>query len=360
MITVIKDWKKLAVLPSDTINHVIQVIDGGGVQIALVSDDRGVLQGTVTDGDIRRGILRSLSLDASVSEVMKIDTLIGHPDQLPEEHRSIMEANFIRQLPIVDSESRVVELVVDASLQAMTIHPRDNWVVLMAGGLGSRLSPLTDDTPKPLLMIGDKPVLEIIIENFIAQGFRRFYVSVNYKSEQIKDHFGEGSKWGVEIRYLEEKERLGTAGGLALIEDRPTAPFVVMNGDLVTKVRFQNLLDFHAEQKSKATMCVRDYDFQVPFGVVETDHTKIISIEEKPKQRFLVNAGIYVLDPDVFGFISDDSHQDMTQVFEGLIEAGLDTTVFPIREYWLDIGRLDDFDQANSDFAKIFLDSSSR
>lgn len=360
MTTIIKDWKKLVVRPSDTIGHAIRIIDNGGVQIALVADDRGVLRGTVTDGDIRRGILKSLPLDAPVSEVMKTDALVGHPNQVDGEYRGIMETNFIHQLPIVDSGFCIVDLVVDADLLAVSGRPYENWVVLMAGGPGSRLRPLTDDTPKPLLKVGDKPVLEIIVNNFVAQGFRRFYISVNYKADQIKDHFGEGSKWGAEIRYLEEKERLGTAGALALIEDRPTAPFVVMNGDLMTKVNFQNLLDFHTEEKTKATMCVRDYDFQVPFGVVETENTKIISIEEKPKQRFLVNAGIYVLDPDVFGFVSDGDHQDMTNVFDSLIEAGMDTTVFPIREYWLDIGRLDDFDRANSDFANALLDSSSR
>jgi NDP-sugar pyrophosphorylase family protein len=230
----------------------------------------------------------------------------------------------------------------------------------MAGGLGSRLRPLTDDTPKPLLKIGGKPVLEIIIDNFLAQGFRRFFISINYKSEQIRDHFADGSEWGAEIRYLEEDRRLGTAGSLALIEEPPAAPFVVMNGDLLTKVSFQNLMDFHAEQRSVATMCVREYDFQVPFGVVETDHTKIISIEEKPRQRFLVNAGIYVLNPEALGFISDDTSQDMTYVFESLIKADMETAVFPIREYWLDIGRLDDFEQANSDFENLFEDSSSK
>ncbi|MDA1091485.1 MAG: nucleotidyltransferase family protein [Proteobacteria bacterium] len=341
-------------------NRALQVIDQGNVQIALVLDNEGVLLGTVTDGDIRRGILKSIPLDAAVSEVMKTDALVGHPGQPAEKHRGIMEANSIRQLPIVDSDFRVVQLVVSANLHAPVSHLRDNWVVLMAGGLGTRLSPLTDDTPKPLLKVGNKPVLEIIIENFVAQGFRRFYISVNYKADQIRDHFGDGAKWDVEIRYLEEDERLGTAGALALIDDRPTTPFVVMNGDLMTKVNFQNLLDFHTEQKSTATMCVRDYDFQVPFGVVETDHTRIISIEEKPKQRFLVNAGIYVLDPDVFGFIADAGHQDMTHVFEGMIEADLNTTVFPIREYWLDIGKLEDFDQANSDFADIFPDQPSK
>ncbi len=360
MTTTIKNWKKLVIRPSDTINHAIRVIDEGGVQIALVADDQGVFQGTVTDGDIRRGILRSLPLDAPVSEVMKTDALVGQQNQAGDEHQGIMETNFVRQLPIVDSGFRLVNLAVDDRLPAVSGRPHENWVVLMAGGPGSRLRPLTDDTPKPLLKVGDKPVLEIIIDNFVAQGFRRFYISVNYKADQIKDYFGDGSKWGAEIRYLEEKERLGTAGALALIEDRPTAPFVVMNGDLMTKVNFQNLLDFHTEQKATATMCVRDYDFQVPFGVVETEHTKIISIEEKPKQRFLVNAGIYVLDPDVFEFVSGGGHQDMTHVFDSLIKAGRDTTVFPIREYWLDIGRLDDFDQANSDFANIFLDSSPR
>jgi dTDP-glucose pyrophosphorylase len=351
MTSIVKDWKGLVIKPTDSINRAIQVIDQGNVQIALVLDGDGVLLGTITDGDIRRGILKSVHLEAPVSEVMAMNSLVGHIDQIPETHRTIMEANLIRQLPIVDSKSRVIQLVVDSSLHGLANRPRENWVILMAGGLGTRLSPLTDDTPKPLLKVGDKPVLEAIIENFVAQGFSCFYISVNYKSDQIKNYFGDGSKWGAKIRYLEEKRRLGTAGSLALIDECPTSPFIVMNGDLVTKVNFQNLIDFHTEQNSKATMCVRDYDFQVPFGVVKAKHTKIISIEEKPKQRFLINAGIYVLDPDVFKTISDGDHLDMPDIFDILIKAGEDTTVFPIREYWLDIGHLEDYDRANSEFA---------
>ena len=360
MTSFVKDWNSLVIRPSDSINHALKVIDQGGVQIALVLGDDGVLLGTITDGDIRRGILKSVDLDAPVSKIMATNSLVGHSNQISETYRSIMEANLIRQLPIVDSNSRVVDLVVDSSLQALVSINRKNWVVLMAGGLGTRLSPLTDDTPKPLLKVGDKPVLETIIENFVSQGFSRFYISVNYKSDQIKNYFGDGSRWGVEIRYLEEKSRLGTAGSLSLISDLPSYPIIVMNGDLVTKVNFENLIDFHSEQNSKATMCVRDYDFQVPFGVVKTEHTRIVSIEEKPKQRFLINAGIYVLEPDIFETISFGDHQDMPHVFDFLIKTGHDTTVFPICEYWLDIGQLEDYDRANSEFAKNFKSPSQK
>ena len=350
----VENWKSLVIKPCDSIKRAMQVIDQGNVQIALVLAENDVLLGTITDGDIRRGILKSVQLDAPVSEIMETNSLVGYSDQISETHRSIMEANLIRQLPIVDSNSRVVQLVVDSSLQASVTLQRENWVVLMAGGLGTRLSPLTDDTPKPLLKVGDKPVLETIIENFVAQGFSRFFISVNYKSDQIKKYFGNGARWGVKISYLEEKTPLGTAGSLSLIDELPTHPIIVMNGDIVTKVNFQNLIDYHSEQNSKATMCVRDYDFQVPFGVVQTKHTRIVSIEEKPKQRFLINAGIYVLESDIFKTISFGDYQDMPHVFDFLIKTGQDTTVFPICEYWLDIGKLEDYERANSEFSINF------
>jgi len=261
-----------------------------------------------------------------------------------------MTTDLLRQIPLVDSGGRVVGLV---HMRELTppIESRDNWVVLMAGGLGERLRPLTDKTPKPLLSVGSKPILESILEGFVEQKFRRFYISVNYKAAAIKRHFGDGRKWNVDIRYLEEDSRLGTAGALRLVPERPNTPFIVMNGDLVTRVNFQDLLDYHDQQRSKATMCVRQYDFQVPFGVVGINGNRIRMIDEKPVQRFLVNAGIYVLDPYLISLIPGDRAFDMTDLFARAIEAGRDTAAFPIHEYWLDVGRLDDLQRANLDMA---------
>ena len=246
--------------------------------------------------------------------------------------------------------------VIGVELLEELIRPRerDNWVVLMAGGLGTRLSPLTNDRPKPMLNVGNKPLLETIIENFVEQGFHRFFISVNYMAGMIKDHFADGGRWGAQIHYLEEDRKLGTAGALSLLPEPPTAPVLVMNCDLLTKVNFRHLLDFHLEHRAQGTMCVREYDFQVPYGVVRLDRQRIAGIDEKPVQRFFVNAGIYVLEPEALHHVPADTFFDMPSLFERLIAEGQEAAAFPIREYWLDIGQLADYDRANGEFAGLF------
>jgi NDP-sugar pyrophosphorylase family protein len=224
----------------------------------------------------------------------------------------------------------------------------------MAGGLVNRLRPLTDECPKPMLKVGNKPLLETIVENFIEYGFHRFYISVNYMADVVESYFGDGSRWGVDIEYLHEEHRLGTAGALSLLPETPTEAILVMNGDLLTKVNFKQLLDFHYGHQAQATMCVREYDFQVPYGVVKIDGQRITSIDEKPIQRFFVNAGIYVLEPEALDLISSNIFFDMTTLFEKLIELKKEPAVFPIREYWLDIGHLADYNRANGEYRDIF------
>ena len=255
---------------------------------------------------------------------------------------------MVYHLPIVDGERRVQDLILDNLLA----HEErvENWVVLMAGGLGSRLNPMTKTTPKPLLKVGEKPLLETIVEKFTHQGFRRFFISVNYKGEMVKRHFGDGSRWNADIRYLEEDERLGTAGALGLLPNAPTLPVIVMNGDVLTNVNFRSLLEFHEEQDARATMAVREYDFQVPFGVVDLEGARVLNIEEKPVHRFFVNAGIYVIESEVLESVPPNVHLDMPDLFRRLLGDGMKTAAFPIREYWLDIGHLDDLEQANREF----------
>ena len=224
----------------------------------------------------------------------------------------------------------------------------------MAGGLGTRLRPLTQDTPKPLLKVGNKPILETIIENFAKYGFVNITISVNYKADMIKEYFGDGSALGVNIDYIEESKRLGTAGALSLIKERPQEPFFVMNADLLTNVNFEHLLDFHLLERSVATMCVREYDYQVPYGVIETDGSLITSIKEKPLHKFFVNAGIYTLSPQVFEYIPKDEFYDMPTLFEDIIANNLKSVSFPIHEYWLDIGRMEEFEQAQNEYNEVF------
>lgn len=343
-------WTELYRAPTDTISSAIETLDKAKGHICLVVDGDKRLLGTVTDGDIRRGILRGLALGSAISDVMNDTPIVGHPELSNVQCKAKMRKRQIRQLPIVDSEGYVIglNLLDDLNTESKPAL-RKNTVVLMAGGTGTRLRPLTENMPKPLLQIGNKPLLERILESFIEHDFCNFVISVHYRSEMIKNHFGDGSKWNVSIEYLEESEKLGTAGALSLLDAPDDLPVIVMNGDVLTQVNFDNLLAFHAEQKAKAMMCVRAYDFQVPYGVVHTNNMQITAIEEKPTHKFFVNAGIYVLEPDVLSLIPKESYFDMPQLFELLIARDQETTVFPIREYWMDIGKMDDYQRANQD-----------
>lgn len=339
-------WRDALIKPGDSVRETIRRIDGSSTQIALVVDPDGHLLGTITDGDIRRGLLKGVSLEDPASAIMNAAPTCAHPGDDRQKILARMKAKSLHQIPIVDAQQRVVGLeVLDELLNAR----RDNWVVLMAGGRGTRLRPLTDETPKPMLRVGAKPILETILESFVEQGFSRFFFSVNYRAEMVRTHFGDGSRWGADIGYLSEESPLGTAGALSLLPSRPASPMLVMNADLLTRVGFGHMLDFHHAHGAAATMGVREYDFQVPFGVVKIEGQSILSIEEKPTHRFFVNAGIYVLSPETLDLVPRDRHFDMPELFEALIAAGRETAVFPIREYWIDIGRMVDFEKAADD-----------
>lgn len=232
--------------------------------------------------------------------------------------------------------------------------PRDNAVVIMAGGLGTRLAPLTKDCPKPLLKVGSKPILETILESLISCSFRSFFFSVNYRADMIESYFGNGSKWGVSIRYLREEEPLGTAGALSLLPPVPDKPMIVINGDLLTSLNFAHLLQYHEEHGSSATMCIREYAYSIPYGVVDTDQHRFRGIREKPVHRTFVNAGIYVLESRLIAAIPPSTFTNMTVLFEQLASRGERVSVFPVQEYWLDIGRMDDYERANREYGEVF------
>lgn len=347
-----KDWKQILIAPSDSILKAIEKIDQEALQIAIVIDKKERLIGIVTDGDIRRAILKGISLDEPVYKIMTQKPIVT---RIGEERTAIlakMTSKEIHQIPVVDDKGRVVGLeTLDKMLKPVD---QDNIVVLMAGGLGNRLMPLTEKCPKPLLKIGAKPLLEIIVENFKEYGFKKFYFSVNYKAEMIEEYFGDGVHWGIDIQYIYETKRLGTAGALGLIPERHTKPIIVMNGDVLTKVNFEQLLAFHYKNQTVATMCVRDYEFVIPYGVTKIENNNLIGIHEKPTHHCLINAGVYVLDQEALDLIPKDTFYNMTQLFEKLIEKGRKTAVFPIREYWMDIGQISDFEQANSDYKDFF------
>ncbi len=347
------DWRDNIIPPTATVREAVKAIDANLVLMALVCTDDGRLCGTVTDGDVRRLILRGGSLDEPVTAIMNSRPTTARPWHSPGELLTIMQATGHRRIPILDHRQRLVGV---ARLEEfLNAGPLDNWVVLMAGGLGTRLRPLTEECPKPLLPVGPKPILETILENCRDQGFRRFFISVNYKADMVKRHFGDGARWGVEISYLEENKRLGTAGPLSLLPQRPERPVLVMNGDLLTKVNFRHLMDFHLQHRATATMCVRESSLQVPFGVVQVEDQRLTGIAEKPEQRFLVNAGIYLLDPEAVDAVPPNTYFDMPDLYDHLLASGRDVVAFPIREYWLDIGRLDDLERARGEFHTVFL-----
>ncbi|MBU0675964.1 MAG: nucleotidyltransferase family protein [Proteobacteria bacterium] len=347
-----KDWKRTLVSPKTSIRDTIRQITESALQIALVTNAENNLLGTVTDGDIRMGILKGLDLSEPVEKIMQRCPYVCRKGEGREAILATMKLKRLHHMPIVDDNEIIVGLeLIDDLVGA---PPRDNIAILMAGGLGSRLHPLTETCPKPLLQVGDRPILETILLNLIDNGIRRFYISVNYMAQMVMEHFGDGSNWGVEIRYLQEKQKLGTAGALSLLTERPESPILVMNADLLTKVNFGDLLDFHTMHHSKATMCVREYNHQIPYGVVKIDQHHFLGIKEKPVKRYFVNAGIYVLESEVIDNIPPDTYFDMPQLFESLQQQSPEIAVFPIREYWIDIGQMNDLIRATNDFRSEF------
>jgi dTDP-glucose pyrophosphorylase len=347
--TDINEW---TVSVNASLRHVMEIINRGAIQIALVTDDRGNLIATVTDGDVRRGLLSGLNLDANVSEVMNRNpTTLLEGSSIASAQR-IMREKCLQHIPLVDLEGRLVELVSRGRL--INDVPRSNQVILMAGGLGMRLRPLTETIPKPMIPIGDKPLIERIIKRFIDQGFNRFTLSLNYLGHIIRDYFGDGSSLGVNIDYIEEPNRMGTAGALSLMPERPQESFIVMNGDILTTISFSDVMDYHVETGSEVTICAREFNLQVPYGVLKVDGSTLLSMEEKPVHKYLVNTGIYALSPLALECIQYNENLDMPDLICRVKEAGYRVSVLPIKEYWMDIGRVEDLDRARGEYESVF------
>ena len=347
-----KNWRDVLIKPETTILEAMKTIDRTTMQFAAVIDDEMHLLGTVTDGDIRRGILKGLALESPIGGVMNTSPTCGQVGKQSSYYKKLMRKRKLKQLPIVSKSNILQRILFSDDLELAT--KKANKVILMVGGLGTRLHPLTETVPKPMLNVGNKPILETIIESFKSFGFINFVLCVNYKKEMIMDYFQDGSYLGVNIEYIEETKRLGTAGALSLLSEKPIEPFFVMNGDLLTKINFEQLLDFHNETYSAATMCVREYEYQIPYGVIETDNHKLLSIVEKPVHKSFVNAGIYVLDPNMLEYVPNDVFYDMPDLYKKLMSDEEKVSAFPLREYWLDIGQLDDYEQANGDYSENF------
>lgn len=339
-------WQK-ALLPVDaTLQQAIRNLDETALQIALVVSPEGALVGTLTDGDIRRGLLRGLNLDSPIETIIYREPLVVPPQMGSEMVLQLMQANKIHQLPVVDEQRQVVGLHLWDAL--MVPGHRPNLMIIMAGGQGTRLRPHTENCPKPLLPVGGKPILEHIIERANSQGFERFVLAVHFLGHMIEEHFGDGSRWGVRIEYLREESPLGTAGAISLLEPRPDVPFLVSNGDVLTDIHYGELLDFHRRNGAMATMAVRFHEWQHPFGVVHTNGVDIVGFEEKPVSRSHINAGIYVLDPRALDMLSTAQYCDMPALFSRLQEVSARTIVYPMHEPWLDVGREKDLQLAHS------------
>lgn len=348
---------KVCVLPDRPLREAMRVMDEAGLGIVLVTDEVRNLLGTVTDGDIRRAILANADLDVSAGRFVKEKHNPVYPEPISAavgtDHRSLlrlMRERTLHHLPLLDAEGRVVDLITLDDLIAPPEPPMK--AVIMAGGLGKRLRPLTETTPKPLLPVGGRPLLARTLDRLRDAGIRDVSLSMFYKPDKFIEHFKNGEDYGVHLQYIHEERPLGTAGALGLL-DVPDEPLLVINGDIVTNVDFSAMLKFHRAHDAVLTIAVRKYEFSVPYGVVECDGIRVKTLIEKPVYSSFVNAGIYLLEPTVFEFIPrptpNGGRLDMTDLICRLIEDGLVVVGFPIHEYWLDVGQIADYDRANSD-----------
>jgi len=335
-----------------TIYEALQIINNGALQIAIIVDENNALIGTITDGDIRRALLNKISLNSSIESIIFKTPTTAKITDTKENILKLALAKKLHQIPIIDENQKIIGIQRIDEL----IKPKEktNKIILMVGGLGTRLRPLTENTPKPMLKVGNKPILQTIVEKFAEYGYTNIVMCVNYKSHVIQDYFEDGKEFGVNIEYILEEQRMGTAGALSLLKEKPTEHFFVMNGDLLTNINFEHLHQFHIINNAIATMCVREYEFQVPYGVVNIENSKITSIKEKPVHSFFVNAGIYMLSPEILDYIPQNQFYDMPTLFEKLIEQKQNAISFPIREYWLDIGRIDEYNKANEEYDEVF------
>ena len=349
------DIASFSVTLSNRLYDVIKCIDKSAKSsISLVVNEQKQLIATITDGDIRRAISRGFNLDTTVQDILLMKESGPHPTPVTApvgidraDLLTLMEEQSVRQVPLINSAGQVEDIILLNDLIKPSELPLQ--ALIMAGGSGQRLRPLTAERPKPMLAVGEEPLLEHIIKQLKNAGIKRIYLSTHYKSEVIKDYFGDGSSFGVEIEYFHEEKPMGTAGVLGLMPV-PTTPLLVMNGDILTQVDFRSMLNHHQEANALITLAVRLYDFQVPFGVVTCEGVSIRGLVEKPKYNFLINAGIYIIDPSVYKYVPRGKTFNMTDLIQWLLDANEKVISFPIVEYWLDIGKHSDYEQAQIDF----------
>ncbi len=345
-----------------TIRDAMEALNRNLAGIVLVVDDGRHLLGTVTDGDIRRALLGGATFETRCSTFMTTTPTTVTPQTPQSEVLELSRARRIRQVPVLDADGVLVQVHFPQDVDPATAgepeprrrsaHPsadlRKHCAVVMAGGLGSRLGDLTQSTPKPLIPVGGKPILEHIVEHLRDSGLHDIYISTRYLAELIEAHFADGADWGVEIEYIREEKRLGTAGGLKYLEGKIEEPFLVMNGDLLTDFDAAGMFRFHEENEAALTVAVRHYGFEVPYGVVEVEGLRVAKLSEKPNFDFFVNAGIYIVDPTLLKFIPRGEYYDITTLIDVAVAEGHPVVSFPIVEQWIDVGRPVDLARAES------------
>ena len=345
------------IVSKSTISEAIKAINRSKAQIAFVTDDHCRLIGTVTDGDVRRAILAGHTLASSVLDCMNDAYIFMTGDYDTQGLVNLMRMKNIRQIPILDSQHRIIRL---HTLDELFLSPQQNDtpVIIMAGGKGERLRPLTENCPKPMLMVGERPILETILERMVLYGFYRFYFSINYLGDQIKNYFGDGNKWGVEINYVEEDVTLGTAGALTLVDLPKNQDVLVLNGDVLSNFEPAKLMEFHQTQEVDLTVCLKKFEIEIPYGIVELNDTNVKSVVEKPKHVYFVNAGIYVFQSKWFAQIKQSRRLDMPDFINFLLGNNAVVKGYPIYEYWADIGHHTEIVNARESFRTHFPDQT--
>jgi dTDP-glucose pyrophosphorylase len=347
----ISHWNHITLNSNATIKEAMETLNATGVRIVLIADQECHLIATVTDGDIRRGLLRGINLEMSVTNIMNNSPIFVSPGLTKDEVHDILRHTGVLAVPIVDEQKKILGLetidCIDQDLETETL------VVLMAGGFGKRLMPLTENVPKPMLPLGDSPILEHIVENLRMQGFKNFCITTHYKSEIIQQHFDQKKYVDINIDFIIEDEPLGTAGALFLLKNKVNSDFIVMNSDLLLKTNFRNLVAFHQKHKEIATICTKQYNYQVPYGVVCLENMAVSSILEKPTYSHLINAGAYCFNHSVFNYMPEKKYMDMPTLLQNIIKANKKVYAYPIHEYWVDIGTLETLTRAREEYSEL-------
>lgn len=343
---------KIKVNVNSQIKQVIYAINEGGIKLALIVDNSEKVVGLATDGDVRRALLNGSTVDDLAIGVVNKHFIWAKEGEDIVGAGNIMRSSSIEHLPILDEDGHLVEMYIFAN-DEFDYRFRSVPVVIMAGGRGKRMGSITDDCPKPMIKVGKRPMIENIIRECSKQKFTNFWVTINYLGEKIVNHLKNGESLGVDINYVKEEKKLGTCGALSLLKDFK-GPFVVMNADVLNRINLRELVKFHCNENASITTCVREYKYEIPFGVVDYFGSRILSITEKPKKNCFINAGIYVLDASVLKYLEPDEYCDMPELIKRVIDLGELVSAFPLHEYWIDVGNPDALLKAERTWLEVY------